>query len=293
MKHAPQHILQNEDLFGVPFDDDDLALTSTASSRDIALRFSSKVKDPTLGFVFGRFAPRCDVLLTNAEHEKHISNKHFRIYLNEGGILMLQDQSTNGTMVDDNRLQIKGPPGQPHQNMLQQGSIITVVTNKTEEVKFIARIPSRQNEQSERAFYQNMRNYIHSTPGQGKVNMLALPSGAEHAHGMHWNGGTQYNITGQIGKGAFATIYKLATKKDGIVFAAKELDKRRFVKSGVLDTKFDTEMWIMRDLQHVRAQVPPRRQRETNETTATHCPIHRLQGVRSVAVHHHGICTWW
>ena len=61
-----------------------------------------------------------------------------------------------------------------------------------------------------------------------------------------------YNVTGQIGKGAFATVYKVATKQHGTVYAAKELDKRRFMKNGILDQKVDNEMTIMRDLKHVR-----------------------------------------
>lgn len=258
MKHAPENILQNEDLLTEPFDEHDLASTSTATSRDIALRFSSKVKDPTMGFVFGRHSARCDVLLTSVQEEKHVSNRHFRIYLNKDGILMLQDQSTNGTIVDDNRLQIKGPPGSPSQNMLSGGSIISIIANRSEEIKFIVRLPSRVTENCNQAYLHNLRTYLSTMPWQGKSNFLALPSGVDHAHGMHWNGGPHYNITGQIGKGAFAIIYKLATKKDGMVFAAKELDKRRFMKNGILDLKVDNEVWIMRELRHVSNKHPIR-----------------------------------
>lgn len=55
---------------------------------------------------------------------------------------------------------------------------------------------------------------------------------------------------GQIGKGAFATVYQLATKMDGKLLAAKELEKRRFVKNGMLDKKIDNEMKIMQGLRH-------------------------------------------
>lgn len=55
---------------------------------------------------------------------------------------------------------------------------------------------------------------------------------------------------GQLGKGAFATVYQLATKMEGKLLAAKELEKRRFMKNGQLDKKIDNEMKIMKDLRH-------------------------------------------
>jgi serine/threonine protein kinase len=69
-------------------------------------------------------------------------------------------------------------------------------------------------------------------------------------YGMHWAGGDKYNVVGQIGKGAFATVYQLATKSDGQLFAAKELEKRRFMKNGILDRKIDNELQIMKAISH-------------------------------------------
>lgn len=66
-----------------------------------------------------------------------------------------------------------------------------------------------------------------------------------------WKGGSKYNRVGQIGKGAFATVYKMTAKLDGTPFAAKELEKRRFMKNGVLDQKVDMEMRIMSRINHV------------------------------------------
>jgi serine/threonine protein kinase len=53
-----------------------------------------------------------------------------------------------------------------------------------------------------------------------------------------------------LGKGAFATVYKLATALDGEPLAAKELEKRRFMKNGQLDQRLDNEMRIMKELRH-------------------------------------------
>ena len=66
-----------------------------------------------------------------------------------------------------------------------------------------------------------------------------------------WNGSEDYNRIGQIGKGAFATVHKVTAKYDGKPYAAKELDKRRFMKNGVLDQKVENEMKIMQSIQHV------------------------------------------
>lgn len=67
-----------------------------------------------------------------------------------------------------------------------------------------------------------------------------------------WKGSGKYNRGDRIGKGAFATVYKVTSKFDGRPFAAKELDKRKFMKNGVLDQKVENEMKIMQRAKHVR-----------------------------------------
>lgn len=261
---APEHVLQNDDLGevtqGLEFYDDDhpqsqMPQQTRTWARDIALRMSSRVKDPTMGFCFGRNAARCDIVIVSDPEEKRISNVHFRIYLNKEGILMLQDTSTNGTIVDDCRLRGKGPHGGESTRMLNAGSIIQVVTNiPDQEIKFIVRIPSRDGFREE--YKRKLAQYVANLPWCGPSRDLVFASTAgENLYGMHWNGGSTYNVAGQIGKGAFATVYKLATKRDGMVFAAKELDKRRFMKNGILDMKIDNEMRIMKGLRHVSLQT--------------------------------------
>ena len=71
-----------------------------------------------------------------------------------------------------------------------------------------------------------------------------------------WNGSERYNRVRQIGKGAFATVHKVTAKFDGKPYAAKELDKRRFMKNGVLDQRVENEMRIMQSIQHVRRYHP-------------------------------------
>lgn len=66
-----------------------------------------------------------------------------------------------------------------------------------------------------------------------------------------WTGSGRYNLVGRIGKGAFATVYQVTSKFDGRPWAAKELDKRKFMKNGVLDQKVENEMNIMQRVKHV------------------------------------------
>ncbi|KAK2764548.1 hypothetical protein FQN54_009243 [Arachnomyces sp. PD_36] len=259
-QRSPQHILQDTDL---EYDFSDRL--SPGPNRDVALRLSSPVKDPTMGFCFGRNPDRCDVMLTADDSEKKVSNVHFRIYLKEDGILMLHDLSTNGTVVDDTRLWKKGNPDSPSTQMLQTGSVIQVVgSDASTEIKFIVRIPPREG--YDRQYMQNLVQYFYrvqkltekANPKYGTLpvrknpqsQFIVPPAPSGNTHGMHWSGGSEYNVTGQIGKGAFATVYRLATKKDGIVYAAKELDKRKFMKNGILDLKVENEMKIMKCLRH-------------------------------------------
>ncbi|KAL4786249.1 kinase-like domain-containing protein [Aspergillus varians] len=242
---APQHILQKGALeYGV----------SGTPALDIALRLSSRVNDPNRGFCFGRTLGRCDILLAADPTSRRISNTHFRIYLTDECILMLEDVSTNGTIVDGCRLRKRE---KEHSRMLTNGSVIQVVNgdDPPNEVKFVVREPNRDGATD--MYAKNLEKYIGQAQGYppGTVQTgKRQPSGhgiqSWNTHGMHWSGSPTYNVTGQVGKGAFAVVYKLATKQHGAVFAAKELDKRRFMKNGILDQKVDNELKIMKDLKH-------------------------------------------
>lgn len=70
-------------------------------------------------------------------------------------------------------------------------------------------------------------------------------------HPREWTGSGKYNRTGMIGKGAFAVVHKVTSKYDGKPYAAKELEKRKFMKNGILDQKVENEMRIMQRITHV------------------------------------------
>ena len=173
---SPQHILQNHDKLYVD-DNDGADLGDSPSNKDklqdIALRFSSRVNDIRLGFVFGRNIHHSDILLvrdermdTRAQTEKQqnaVSNKHFRIFVNRYGILMLEDTSTNGTVVDNTVLhgpkaqdQIRNP--QPRKT-LHMGNIIEIpTTGSGESIRFVVTVPQRY--QAERNYQENLQAYL-------------------------------------------------------------------------------------------------------------------------------------
>lgn len=280
----------------------DLAAQGVAS-RDIALRLSADLKDPLAGFRFGRNEQRCDFVIAGTEGAKRVSNIHFRIYINEHGVIMLEDQSTNGTQVEKVILHAKlKDQGHQYRHTLQQGSLITLVmTPPDEDIKFIVRVPQREGEY-EAIYDQNLQNYflrlqhfrqareaeraaavarangnaggahegpvsrfqtsvLHATDGkqpdifapitQRAPSVSAIDIGGHNV--KEWRGGSKYNKVKLAGKGAFANVYVLSTKFDGTLVAAKELEKRKFMKKGVLDQKIDSEIKIMSRIDHVSA----------------------------------------
>ncbi|KAL1620504.1 Protein kinase protein rad53 [Neofusicoccum ribis] len=278
-ERAPQHVLRSQPANGFlpnsqPFSQsleeaETFVLDRTGDAHDLALRFSSPTKQLWRQFCFGRNSSMCDVLLlVGPDSAKRMSNLHFRIYVNDNGVLMIEDMSTNGTLVDAVHLKAKtNNPDFPKTQMLYPGSMITLLSPRPEEViKFIVRIPDRTGYEDE--FAQNMNSFLNNVEAAVEVKrqqpgfaVPAVPKTAQstgrrqpvksvHTFGMHWNGGREYNVVALLGKGAFATVYQLATAMDGQLLAAKELEKKRFMKNGQMDQKLDNEMKIMQSLSH-------------------------------------------
>ncbi|KAF2452457.1 hypothetical protein BDY21DRAFT_294641 [Lineolata rhizophorae] len=268
---APQHILQNDDYLALGNGDveeqetfilgNDARDPPLDEPQDLALRFSSKTRRQHMGFCFGRNRDFCDILIgqTPAE-QRRVSNVHFRIYVNRNGMLMLQDMSTNGTLVDGNFLKGKGN-NKLSQRMLNAGSCIEILNPDPKQTyKFVVRIPSRGAYQAE--YEEAFRKYMAEVERAEKEAIDGAPAaevarvtkptmvGNSYAIGMHWDGGKVYNPVRQIGKGAFASVYQIARVDDGELMAVKELEKRRFMKNGQLDQKLDTEMRIMQQIKH-------------------------------------------
>jgi hypothetical protein len=98
---------------------------------------------------------------------------------------------------------------------------------------------------------QQPRQHLNVPPNETTQDTLVL-----ERMPREWNGSEKYNRVGTIGKGAFAVVYKVTSKYDGNPYAAKELDKRRFMKNGLLDEKVENEMNIMQRVEHVSSVRP-------------------------------------
>ncbi|KUJ11173.1 kinase-like protein [Mollisia scopiformis] len=148
------------------------------------------------------------------------------------------------------------------------------MTPPEEDYRFTVRIPQRDDD-AEEAYQANLTAFFlrvndvrlqeHARVAAGGLlkkellNLFPTPGSATPNPSMvssrgrtikEWRGGPKYNKVSTIGKGAFAVVYKITAKFDGVPYAAKELEKRRFMKNGVLDQKVDREMDIMRKIQH-------------------------------------------
>jgi hypothetical protein len=324
-----QHMVGRDDVDGLELDyslEDDsrnfAGLHSDIGEHHIALRFSSQVKDPMQGFTFGRHANCCDICLQN-DPNRRLSKIHFRIYMNEWAVLMLEDMSTNGTVVDSVLLKKKDSPATETRRTLESGSKIKILMHEPgRDIVFLVRIPNREGD-CEEAFKRNLDAYLARAqlavdanativpgpgghvgptssalraPGRGGYLSLAdkiyqvdifkpaapRPPGATNRNNgvvarraqvadgrakqggrprgdalpKPWTGSNKYNRVCEIGRGAFATVHKVTMKLTGQPYAAKELDKRKFMKNGVLDQKVENEMRIMQRIKHVRRHLP-------------------------------------
>lgn len=289
------------DSLNLHLEDHDNERTFPVARRDtgehhIALKFSHKVKNTMGGFTFGRNANRCDIHFID-DPMRRLSNIHFRIYLNEHNVLMLEDESTNGTFVEGLLLKRRGDPPHEVKRTLENGNRIDVVMHeRRDDLTFMVRIPHRRgifNDVYRRNFEAYLANRaacavdVNATivPGPGghvdifkpAVNRpLAAQVGAVQGRAIAgpaspkrppktltgdgllrgWPGSNKYNQVGELGRGAFATVYKVTSRFTGEPYAAKELDKRKFMKNGVLDQKVENEMKIMQKIQHVSEQTP-------------------------------------
>ena len=188
---APQHILQNRTMSHVDKDDDLIdnedSPKRNGKTQDIALRFSSRVHNLRMGFTFGRNPKFCDLLLGKVDN-KRFSNRHFRIFINEYGSLMLEDTSTNGTIVEGTVLRCDKadvPQDARHpRHTLHHGAIIELptMTRKSEvTLRFIVHMPNREG--CEERYRQNLQAYI-AFVAQVARQAVVLEEAAKEGHLM-------------------------------------------------------------------------------------------------------------
>lgn len=124
----------------------------------IALRFSSQVKNPMQGFAFGRSPSCCDIYLQD-DPRRRLSKVHFRIYLNESGVLMLEDMSTNGTIVDRVLLKMKDSSTKMKRTLSSGSKIEILMDEPSRDIMFLVRIPIRDGP-CEEAYQRKLETYL-------------------------------------------------------------------------------------------------------------------------------------
>jgi hypothetical protein len=132
----------------------DSELATIGFYSNIKLRLSANLKGHNGGFYFGRNKQLCDFVI--GEH-KRISKIHFKISVNQYGILMLEDLSKNGTSVDG--FLLCGNDKENSNNnirILKQGSLIVLaMIPPDEDYRFVVGIPQRDRK-SENAYQENL-----------------------------------------------------------------------------------------------------------------------------------------
>jgi len=158
---------------------------------EIALRLSnaSRLKSKSLMFVFGRNASMSDIVL-GTDSGRRISNQHFRIFINSEGLTMLEDMSTNGTIVDTNHLRGKDSRFDKCR-MLVQGSDITVASSSDDIIRFHVRFPARSSYVQIERFEENLQAFMAECTAADDTKRQR----PFRAHSK-WNGGEKYTIIG-------------------------------------------------------------------------------------------------
>ncbi|AMD21132.1 HEL149Wp [Eremothecium sinecaudum] len=181
-------------------------------------------------WTFGRNRTTCDYHLGDINR---LSNKHFQIMLGEDGNLLLKDLSTNGTWLNNCRVE-------KSQNMiLSQGDEITVGKGVAQDVVNLVVFFNDR--------YQNKLKaaILEGSGGSGQKGVL----NAEVSSRMQLTGiFKDFCINDEVvGQGAFATVKKAVERKTGKTFAVKIINKRKVMGNieGV-----SRELEILRRLNH-------------------------------------------
>ncbi len=252
-KERPEYVTSRDDMKRIDATVPDVK----PSGHAITLRFSSKVKDSaTGGFRFGRNPSRCDICFAN-DPSRLSSNIHFRIYLNKYGNLLIEDQSMNGTFVDDRLLRGTSDVASSGRRLLTSGTAIAVLLHKPwGYLRFFVWCPIRASE-CETAYQENLLRYLKSrselgTDPRTKEAWIGPP--------RHWTGDDKYKVSDVIGRGTFGRVYKVKPRfGDTLYYAAKELERDKLIRCSISQEDLEREMRFMQEIQHAsRLSIPLR-----------------------------------
>jgi len=217
-------------------------------SPEIVLRLSSRSNSPDLRFLFGRNPNHCDIYFANDPGHR-VSNIHFGIFIDEDGSVMLEDVSTNGTIVDNIHLKAK----ETNRRGLADGSEITLLLlTAAHNISFLVSIPSRSEDQQ--AVYENkIKSNRNLHPGKSQST---LSLGHKTSHGLEGadgsDGSPPYGQLQCIASGYFSTVFRATSKLDGKLVAVKKFYKRnhKYVTKET-DDPVDRSINVMKQIHHV------------------------------------------
>lgn len=245
--------------------------TSFEYASDIALRLSSELKDRHRGFVFGRSQSKCDILMPSTAGN-FISGVHFRVFVNEEGLTMLENISGNGTLVDGHFLRANSEdPNIRSTRMIISGSLIQVFCdNRKTTIRFLVSVPERKFLKAE--WEQRLAEYVNYLE-QPQSGESALPQAAQNTanlfrplgqgtcsdavqHDLDWNRDNNYHLLQHIGKGSYGDVYKIAQMATGTVYAMKQIAKPNFRQTESFEKDIEIlakEISLMQSIHHVRS----------------------------------------
>lgn len=181
-------------------------------------------------WTFGR-NNACDYHLGNISR---LSNKHFQILLGEDGNLLLRDISTNGTWLNNQRIE------KDRNHLLSQGDEITVGLGVSSDIISLVIFIN-----------EKFRDYLEEVRQELSSQGLKVSSKSNANPNINLTGiYKDFSINDEVvGTGAFATVKKAVERNTGKTFAVKIINKRKVV--GNMDG-VSRELEVLQKLNHPR-----------------------------------------
>lgn len=216
------------------------------SPPSLCIRLDVPPKDIRLGWVFGRDATRCDILLGD-QAGSMISKMHFRIAFDwDQGIPHIYNMSKNGTTV---RL-----PGSRLFKILEVGEryalLENLVTYIVGHLTFGVRRPALelQNKTTYQANWHDYRRQVQKDPpGLTSLQVGSHPGTTTPQLVQGSTSKGAYGLGGILGQGSFGVVYLAEQLATGITYAMK----RCIATKECQRERFKKEIDIYKTLEHV------------------------------------------
>lgn len=221
----------------------------TVPSPILCIRLDVPPKDISLGWVFGRDAIKCDILLDESDGST-ISKMHFRLDFDWVSMSpLIYNMSKNCTIV-------KGPGDQQALGVGDHHPILEhYVSFAVEHLRFSVKRPGL-NPQKKTAYELNWQNYRRQAqkepPG---LTQLKVGSQPETDTPMVVRGPASkgdYIIGRLLGHGSFGVVFLVTQRNTGMTYALKRCKPAQESHTD----KFDKEIEIYKTLEHVSIPIP-------------------------------------